>query len=97
MILNYWLIRSTVKPISPSLAYKLWLEAQTADCTFIANLLRKQDRLAASRYIVTGELLGGTTGSVVMFAYEKTGDLALNHNFLATVEFNNLLREWKKP
>jgi len=23
--------------------------------------------------------------------------LALNHNFLATIEFTNLVREWKKP
>jgi hypothetical protein len=46
---------------------KLWLEAQT-DLLFIANFLRKQDRLAAGKYIVTGDLLGGTTGSIVMFS-----------------------------
>jgi hypothetical protein len=53
--------------------------------------------MAAGRYILTGELLGGTTGSVVMFANPATTPLSLNHNFLATIEFTNLVREWKKP
>jgi hypothetical protein len=68
MILEHWLVRSTIKPINPQKAYELWLKAQTVDCTFIANLLKKQDRIAASKYIITGDLLGGTTGSVVMFS-----------------------------
>lgn len=96
-ILKYWSINSKDQSISPQLAYKLWLEAQNSDCKFVANLLRKQDRMAAGRYILTGELLGGTTGSVVMFANPATTPLSLNHNFLATIEFTNLVREWKKP
>ena len=62
--LQYWSMHTNV---SPSLAYKLWLEAQTINLT-TSNFLRKQDRLAAGRYILTGDLLGGTTGSIVMFS-----------------------------
>jgi hypothetical protein len=76
---------------------KLWLEAQT-DSLFLANFLRKQDRLAAGKYIVTGDLLGGTTGSIVMFSNPAgSGALSLNPNFLATIHFPLLVEEWKKP
>jgi len=76
---------------------KLWLEAQT-DLLFIANFLRKQDRIAAGKYIVTGDLLGGTTGSIVMFSNpEGSGALSLGPNFLATILFSLLIEEWKKP
>jgi hypothetical protein len=48
--------------------------------------------------MVTGDLLGGTTGSIVMFANPpETGKLSLNLNFLATVYFPNLIKEWAKP
>lgn len=83
--------------ISPTLAYRLWLEAQTDD-VFTANLLRKQDRLTAGRYMITGDLLGGTSGSIVMFANPSdSGKLSLNLNFLATVYFPSLIKEWAKP
>ncbi len=90
-ILTHWSMHTNV---SPSLAYKLWLEAQTKT-VFTSNLLRKEDRLAAGRYMVTGDLLGGTAGSIVMFANPACA-LALNLNFLATVNFELLIEEWKK-
>jgi hypothetical protein len=46
--------------------------------------------------MVTGDLLGGTTGSVVMFA-NPSGSMMLNPNFLATVNFELLTEEWLKP
>ena len=80
------------------MAYKLWLESQTDDFTWLANLIRKQDRVAAGSYIVTGELLGGTTGSVVMFANPVgSGALSMNQNFLQTIEIGCLMNEWQKP
>jgi hypothetical protein len=60
---------------------------------FTCNLLRKKDRIAAGKYMVTGDLLGGTTGSIVMFA-NPSGSLMLNPNFLATVNFELLREEW---
>jgi hypothetical protein len=60
--------------------------------------LRKKDRLAAGKYKVTGDLLGGTTGSIVMFANPiGSGALALNSTILATVNFELLAKEWQKP
>jgi len=60
--------------------------------------LRKQDRLSLGKYILTGDLLGGTTGSIVMFSNpEGSGALSLNPNFLATISFALLAEEWKKP
>jgi hypothetical protein len=51
-----------------------------------------------SKYIVTGELLGGTTGSVVMFANPAgSGKLSCNQNFLQTIEMIPLIKECKKP
>ncbi len=51
-----------------------------------------------SKYIVTGELLGGTTGSIVMFANPAgSGKLSCNQNFLQTIEMNRLIKECKKP
>ena len=46
--------------------------------------------------MVTGDLLGGTTGSVVMFA-NPSGSMMLHPNFLATVNFELLTEEWLKP
>ena len=46
--------------------------------------------------MVTGDLLGGSTGSIVMFA-NPYGSLMLNLNFLATVNFELLIEEWQKP
>jgi hypothetical protein len=60
---------------------------------FTCNLLRKKDRIAAGKYMVTGDLLGGTTGSILMFA-NPYGSLVLNPNFLATVNFELLREEW---
>ena len=76
---------------------KLWLEAQT-ESSSLANFLRKQDRLAAGKYFLTGDLLGGTTGSIVMFSNPgESAALSLNQNFLATIHFSLLIEEWKKP
>jgi hypothetical protein len=51
-----------------------------------------------SKYIVTGELLGGTTGSVVMFANPAgSGELSCNQNFLQTIEMIILIKECKNP
>ena len=83
--LKYWSVHTTV---SPSLAYRLWRETQI-DSVFTCDLLRKKDRIAAGRYIVTGDLLGGATGSIVMFA-NPSGSLMLMPNFLKTVNFELL-------
>ncbi len=92
--LKYWSMNTAV---TPSLAYKLWLESQT-DVFFTANFLRKKDRLAAGRYWLTGDLLGGTTGSIVMFSNPfSSRSLALNPNFLKTINFELLSKEWQKP
>jgi hypothetical protein len=56
---------------------------------FTCDLLRKKDRIAAGRYMVTGDLLGGETGSIVMFA-NPSGFLMLMPNFLKTVNFELL-------
>ena len=84
-LLKYWSVHTAV---SPSLAYRLWLETQK-NSVFTCNLLRKKDRIAAGRYIVTGDLLGGSTGSIVMFS-NPSGFLMLSPNFLATVNFELL-------
>ena len=84
-LLKYWSVHTAV---SPSLAYRLWLETQI-NSVFTCNLLRKKDRIAAGRYMVTGDLLGGSTGSIVMFS-NPSGSLMLLPNFLATVNFELL-------
>jgi hypothetical protein len=43
--------------------------------------------------MVTGDLLGMTTGSILMFA-NHSGSLMLNPNFLAKVNFELLKEEW---
>jgi hypothetical protein len=92
--LSYWSIHNTV---NKSTAYSLWLESQTETQLFVANFTRIVDRVAASRYITTGELLGGTTGSVVMFSNPPgSGAISLNSNILASIRGTLLWKEWKK-
>ncbi len=83
--LKYWSVHTEV---SPSLAYKLWRET-IINLVFTCDLLRKKDRIAAGSYMVTGALLGGETGSIVMFA-NPSGSLMLMPNFLQTVNFELL-------
>lgn len=97
--LSHWSMHTTV---SAAAAYRGWLETQTDTPIFPANFKRIQDRVALSRYITTGDLLGpstgGSVGSVVMFANPpNSGAMSLTPNFLHTVYFPLLAKEWLRP
>ena len=59
----------------------------------VANFLEKGDRDALCKYDLTGELLPGEVGSVVMFSLPAgySGNVALNESVFQAIDFNNLI------
>jgi hypothetical protein len=92
-LLQYWLVHDV--PLER--ARSMWLVNNERSCSDIAGFKRKQDRMAYCSYILTGQLLSATVGSVTMFAIPKGyGDTALDLNFLQTIWFPTLAEEWLK-
>eukprot|EP01042_Synura_sphagnicola_P001774 gene1774-2082_t len=76
-----------------------WLRTRSRSAIYICNLLRKADRLAVCEYHLTGALLGGELGSVVMFGLprESYGNLETDIHFLGTIHVELLNEAWMKP
>ena len=77
-----------------SKAREKWLEA-TAGCyrSEIGNFKQKIDRQALCAYFLTGELLLGEVGSVLMFSLPKdySGAIALNESVFHVIDFEILM------
>ena len=91
-LLSHWLT-SDVKLFT---ARQKWLEV-TAGCyrNEIGNFKQKVDRQALCAYVLTGELLMGEVGSVLMFSLPKdySGAIALNESVFHVIDFEILMRK----
>lgn len=94
IFLTHWMTHS----VSLERARTKWLDSQTDQSIALANFKRKSDVLAICSYLLTGQLLQGDVGSIVMFENPLGyGELALNLNFLQTIKLSLLVKEWQLP
>ena len=75
-------------------AREKWLNKTTPVKTLIGNFLKKVDRQALGKYLITGELLKGEVGSVVMFSLPDgySGSLAMDESVFQTINFEALMK-----
>ena len=89
--LSYWLSNT----VTLKKSRQLWLSAQNDSAMEILNFKRAIDRNALCSYALSGQLLQGETGSIVMFCNPPgLGFLALEHSFLRTIYFPLLAKHW---
>eukprot|EP00736_Rhodelphis_marinus_P010089 Rmarinus@m.2093 len=73
-------------------ARRMWLDTRGHVPLGIANCKEVADRLALCRYHMTGQLLEGAVGSVVMFGLPpKSGEVALDEHILEVFTHQDLL------
>mmetsp|Transcript_21790 Transcript_21790/g.49350 ORF Transcript_21790/g.49350 Transcript_21790/m.49350 type:complete len:237 (-) Transcript_21790:92-802(-) len=89
--LTHWM---TAQTVSLEHSRQLWLVSRPHSLTGVSNFTRKVDRKALCSYYLTGQLLGGDMGSTVMFANPPGCELALDHDFLQSIHYDSLSREW---
>ena len=77
-----------------ALARQEWLDRTSDNKTMMGNFLQKADRQALGKYLITGELLKGEVGSVVMFSLPKgyRGSLAMDESVFQTIDFESLMK-----
>ena len=78
-----------------STARQKWFEATKGDCkNEIGNFIQKADRQALCAYFLTGELLSGEVGSVLMFSLPKgySGAIALSESVFHVIDFQTLIK-----
>ena len=90
-----WIESWSASSISLSVARSEWMDnvGRTAIC--IANILEYKDRIALINYLITGQLLQGEMGSVVMFSDKQRVGLAMDENFLQCIDMDHL-HEYRK-
>ncbi|KAF5827763.1 hypothetical protein DUNSADRAFT_18789 [Dunaliella salina] len=87
-LLNHW---QGCGKLSLSEARQIWLSSRVRSPYIIGNFVRKADRVALARYLVSGELLQGTSGSLTMFAVPpQYGKKEVDENFLQTIPFKEI-------
>ena len=76
-----------------NLARQKWLDGAALAKTVMGNFLLKSDRQALGKYLITGELLKGEVGSLVMFSFPRgyLGHLNMNELIFQTIEFESLM------
>jgi hypothetical protein len=88
-LLDHWL----TSEVSLEQARQNWLENSSEFCVAIANFKHPDDRKSLCTYAITGELLRGDVGSVVMWSLPKgyTGRLAMEEHIFQTIDFMQLM------
>ena len=86
----YW----QVKDVKITLARQEWLNRTTDNKTMMGNFIKRVDRQALGKYLITGELLKGEVGSVVMFSLPDgySGSLAMDESVFQTINFEALMK-----
>ena len=91
-LLLHWLSND----VKLSTARQKWLDLCEGKCrTEIGNFKQKVDRQALCAYFLTGELLLGEVGSVLMFSLPKgySGAITLNESVFHAIEIHIIMKE----
>ena len=78
-------------------ARQRWLENCTQFCFIIGNFKKKKDRIELCKYSITGDVLEGEVGSLVMWSLPEDypGKIASNETIFQTIHFESLMKERK--
>ena len=89
MLLAHWL----KSDVTLQEARKQWVRYNKSRWLSIANFKIAADRYAMATYSLTGQVLGGDVGSVVMFAFpnEYAGRLAHDQSMFQSIDFKKLM------